>query len=214
VFGDQVPDFVCRSYTQCELMTQHYKYPILLIEFEEDKAFSLEVCCSYASCSPINLHQIAAEIKSYAKASNKYPQKKQTVAGPDDQSNFSSPILQSKIVLLTISFPRLRTIWSSSPYATSDIFNDLKANNPEPDPIKAISLGADNDPEAGAGVNSAAEEVLRSLPGITIKNYKSVMAKVRSIKELCELNLEKMKGILGAEAGKACYEFIHRGDKQ
>lgn len=32
------------SYTQCELMTQHYKYPVLLIEFEEDKAFSLEVC--------------------------------------------------------------------------------------------------------------------------------------------------------------------------
>ena len=30
-------------YTQCELMTQHYKYSILLIEFEEDKAFSLDV---------------------------------------------------------------------------------------------------------------------------------------------------------------------------
>lgn len=195
-------------------MSQHYKYPILLIEFEEDKAFSLEVCCSHANCSLINSQQIAAEIKSYAKASNKYPQKKQAaVAGPDDQSNFSSPILQSKIVLLTISFPRLRIIWSSSPYATSDIFNDLKANNPEPDPIKAISLGADNDPEAGAGVNSTAEEVLRSLPGITMKNYKSVMAKVRSIKELCEINFEQMKGILGAEAGKVCYEFIHRGEK-
>jgi DNA excision repair protein ERCC-4 len=166
------------------------------------------------NCSLINLRQIVTEIKSYAKASNKYPQKKQAVAGPDDQSNFSSPILQSKIVLLTIAFPRLRIIWSSSPYATSDIFNDLKANNPEPDPIKAISLGADNDPEAGAGVNSAAEEVLRSLPGITMKNYKSVMAKVKSIKELCEMNFEQMKGILGAEAGKACYEFIHRGDKQ
>lgn len=88
----------------------------------------------------------------------------------------------------------------------------MKANNPEPDPIKAISLGADNDPEVGAGVNSAAEEVLRSLPGITTKNYKAVMAKVRSIKELCELDSEQMKRILGAEAGKACYEFIHRGD--
>ncbi len=53
VFGDHIPDFVPRSYTQCELMTQHYKYPILLIEFEEDKAFSLEVCYSYASCSPL-----------------------------------------------------------------------------------------------------------------------------------------------------------------
>jgi ERCC4-type nuclease len=32
----------CR-YTQCELMSVHYKQPILLIEFEENKSFSLEV---------------------------------------------------------------------------------------------------------------------------------------------------------------------------
>ena len=30
-------------YTQCELMSVHYKHPILLIEFEEDKAFTLDV---------------------------------------------------------------------------------------------------------------------------------------------------------------------------
>lgn len=29
-------------YTQCELMSVHYKNPVLLIEFEEDKAFSLD----------------------------------------------------------------------------------------------------------------------------------------------------------------------------
>lgn len=32
----------CR-YSQCELMSVHYKQPILLIEFEEHKSFSLEV---------------------------------------------------------------------------------------------------------------------------------------------------------------------------
>lgn len=30
-------------YTQCELMSVHYKQPVLLIEFEEQKSFSLEV---------------------------------------------------------------------------------------------------------------------------------------------------------------------------
>jgi len=30
-------------YTQCELMSSHYDKPMLLIEFEEHKAFSLEV---------------------------------------------------------------------------------------------------------------------------------------------------------------------------
>ena len=33
-----------KRYTQCELMSVHYKHPVLLIEFEEDKAFSLDVC--------------------------------------------------------------------------------------------------------------------------------------------------------------------------
>ena len=37
--------FFCR-YTQCEVMSTYYKYPILLIEFEEDKSFSLDVSCS------------------------------------------------------------------------------------------------------------------------------------------------------------------------
>src|SRR6266545_7309276 len=134
------------SYSQCELMSQHYKYPILLIEFEEDKAFSLEVRIETFLLCGLIFRQIVTEIKSYAKASNKYPQKKPKQQGPDEQSNFSSPILQSKIILLTLTFPRLRIIWSSSPYATSDIFNDLKANNPEPEPMKAITIGADNDP--------------------------------------------------------------------
>lgn len=31
------------SYTQCELMSAHYKQPMLLIEWEENKSFSLEV---------------------------------------------------------------------------------------------------------------------------------------------------------------------------
>lgn len=38
------PDRGPCSYTQCELMSVHYKQPILLIEFEEHKSFSLEVC--------------------------------------------------------------------------------------------------------------------------------------------------------------------------
>ena len=30
-------------YTQCEMMSVHYKQPILLIEFEQNKSFSLQV---------------------------------------------------------------------------------------------------------------------------------------------------------------------------
>ncbi|KAG1811990.1 hypothetical protein EV424DRAFT_1419210 [Suillus variegatus] len=197
-----IPDLVAsfnsgRLYTQCELMSVHYKQPILLIEFEENKSFSLET--------------VAESAKSYAKPTSKYPAKKST--GPTD-SDRAPPSIQSKLVLLMLHFPRVRIIWSSSPYGTADIFNDLKANAFEPDPNRAIAIGAEEDTEAGAGINAAAEELLRCLPGVTAKNVKYVMNKVGSVRELCELDRKGVQDILGVEPGNACYDFMHRGERK
>ncbi|KAJ8703445.1 DNA repair protein RAD16 [Pleurotus ostreatus] len=182
-----------RLYTQCELMSVHYKHPVLLIEFEEDKAFSLE---------------IVSDMKSYVKPTAKYPQKK----GGGIEGNQAVTTLQSKIVLLLLHFPRVRIIWASSPYATVEIFQELKQANPEPDPVKAISVGAEDDAELGAGINSAAEELLRSLPGITAKNVHYVMSKAKNVREFCGLCLGQVQEILGNEPGKLCWEFMHRGE--
>ncbi|KAF9221255.1 hypothetical protein BS17DRAFT_270634 [Gyrodon lividus] len=197
-----IPDLVSsfnsgRLYTQCELMSVHYKQPILLIEFEENKAFSLDT--------------VSETTKTYAKPSTKYPAKK---SGTSTELERAPPSIQSKLVLLTLHFPRVRIIWSSSPYATADIFSDLKANNFEPDPTRAIAIGAEEDPEAGAGVNAAAEELLRCLPGITAKNAKYVMSKVGSVRQLCELSREEVQGILGVEPGNLCWDFMHRGERK
>lgn len=195
--SDLVQSFTSgRLYTQCELMSVHYKHPVLLIEFEEDKAFSLD---------------IVSDLKKYAKQSSKFPPKKKSGAGPDD--NTPSTSLQSKLVLLTLTFSRLRLIWSSSPYSSAEIFTDLKSNRFEPDVHKAIAVGAEEDPEAGTGVNTAAEEVLRCLPGITAKNVKYVMSRIHTVRDFCEMNLEGVQEILGVEPGKKCYEFMHRGEK-
>ncbi|KAJ7274649.1 hypothetical protein C8J57DRAFT_1312429 [Mycena rebaudengoi] len=197
-----LPDLVSsfnsgRLYTQCELMSVHYKHPVLLIEFEEDKAFSLEV---------------VSQLKSFVKPTGKYPAKKP--GGSAEQDGQSSPLLQSKLVLLMLSFPRVRIIWASSPYATAEIFADLKKNMPEPSPSVAVAVGAEEDPEAGAGVNAAAEELLRCLPGITAKNVKYVTSKIRNVRELCEMTMPQVQGILGIEPGKACWEFMHQGESR
>ncbi|KAJ7591596.1 hypothetical protein C8J56DRAFT_935948 [Mycena floridula] len=200
--SDLVSSFTSgRLYTQCELMSVHYKNPVLLIEFEEDKAFSLE---------------LVSEIKQYGKQNNRFQNKKKPSGGPgggQSENGPSAPSIQSKLVLLTLTFPRVRIIWSSSPYATAEIFNDLKADRAEPDPTKAITIGAEEDPDAGAGVNAAAEELLRSLPGITAKNVKYVMSKVTNMRELCEMDLNQVQELLGAVPGKACYEFMHKGER-
>lgn len=152
------------------------------------------------------------DAKSYVKPTGKYPTKKKPV-GPQEAELPATSSIQSKLVLLTLTFPRVRIIWSSSPYATAEIFKDLKANNPEPDPARAVVVGAEEDPEAGAGVYAPAEELLRTLPGITARNVKFVMGKVGSVRELCAMSLEEVQEILGVEPGKACWDFIHRGEQ-
>jgi DNA excision repair protein ERCC-4 len=47
-----------------------------------------------------------------------------------------------------------------------EIFNDLKLNDPEPGPSMAIAVRAEEDLDVGAGINTAAEELLRSLLGV------------------------------------------------
>ncbi|KAG8990563.1 hypothetical protein FRB90_001720 [Tulasnella sp. 427] len=198
-----VPDLIQsfnsgRLYTQCELMSAHYTYPILLIEFEESKSFSL---------------QTLAETKSGAK-------KKQAEKGKDNgpkPSNANDSLIQSKLVLLTLSFPRLRVIWSSSPHASVDIIRELKTNFPEPDVLKAVSIGVEEDGGEGAqleDVNTLAEDLLRALPGIGTKNLRYVMNRVESVAALCEMSLEELEELLGVEPGKKCHEFIHKGLKQ
>ena len=75
-------------------------------------------------------------------------------------------------------------------------------------------VGAEEDPDAneggGNGVNTAAEDLLRTLPGISAKNVGYVMSKVESVKALCEMSLESIQELLGVEPGKACYEFLHQ----
>ncbi|GAA6044561.1 hypothetical protein JCM8097_006747, partial [Rhodosporidiobolus ruineniae] len=121
-----IPDLISsfnsgRLFQQCELMTAHYKQPILLIEFDEKKSFNLE---TYVENRP---------------------------------SSASSDVdLRSKLVLLTISFPKLRIMWSSSPYQTVEIFRDLKQNRDEPDSDKAVLVGVEEGEGGGGGGGGAA----------------------------------------------------------
>ncbi|KAG8686724.1 hypothetical protein FRC08_012350 [Ceratobasidium sp. 394] len=185
-----VPDLISsfnsgRLYTQCEMMTAHYKQPVLLIEFEENKSFSLEAF---------------QDPRPAARKRDKSDK------GPSADSLYE---IQSKLVLLTLAFPQLRIIWSSSPYATADIFADFKANHREPDPALAISIGAEGTAEGDEAVNQLAEEMLRALPGVNQMNYRTIMNHVGSVREFCELGLGEMQKLMGDEPGKTCHTFIN-----
>ncbi|KAG5437732.1 hypothetical protein PCANB_000445 [Pneumocystis canis] len=117
-------------------------------------------------------------------------------------SNINTNNLQSKLVLLTIAFPKLRIIWSSGFYATCDIFVELKKNHSEPDPVKAASLGLRDDEDNA--------DFLLSIPKISLENYKNIIYNVRNICDLSNLEEKQIIDLIGPESGKAVYSFFNK----
>lgn len=169
-----------RLYTQCEAMSIHYQHPILLIEFDQDRAFTLEALGEAKHAKTITARTSATELD-----------------------------VQSKLVLLTLSFPRLRLIWSSSPYATAEIFSDLKQNHDEPDAGAAAAIGMDDDVVGEHTFHLTPVDMLRAMPGVTAKNYVYLTNHVESIQALCAMPLAAIQELIGSEPGKKLHAFLH-----
>ncbi|KEY68646.1 hypothetical protein S7711_00525 [Stachybotrys chartarum IBT 7711] len=170
-----------RLYNQAETMFQHYKSPMLLIEFDQNKSFTLE---PFADLS----------------------------GNPSSVSASSAPSdLQSKLVLLTLAFPKLRIIWSSSPYQTAEIFESLKTQQEEPDPIAAVRAGLDKDMKAeDQAFNQEPQEMLGVVPGITPQNIKNIVLEAENIREVANMSKEELEPKVGKVAARSIYGFFNR----
>ena len=170
-----------RLYNQAETMLLHYKSPMLLIEFDQNKSFTLE---PFADLSG-SLSSVSS-------------------------SNASSD-LQSKLVLLTLAFPRLRIIWSSSPYQTAEIFESLKTQEPEPDPIAAVRIGLEGGQRVeDQSFNREPQDMLRVIPGVTGKNIKNLVVEMGSLKEVANATVEELEPAVGKEAGRQIHRFFNK----
>ena len=169
-----------RLFNQAETMLQHYKNPFLLIEFDQNKSFTLD---------PF------ADLSSSASA----------LKLPDNDNKD----LQSKLVLLTLSFPRLKIIWSSSPYQTAEIFEELKKSQDEPDPLKAvqIGLGEDEDP-SDKTFNQTPQDMLRCVPGVDGKVLGRLVLETRDLQEVANMSLDDLDPMIGREAGRRIVKFF------
>jgi len=170
-----------RLFNQAETLLQHYKYPFLLIEFDQNKSFTLDPFADLTS-SLSNLKL------------------------PDSNE---SRDLQSKIVLLTLSFPRLKIIWSSSPFQTAQIFEELKKQQEEPDPLTAVRIGlGDDEAEGERTFNTGPQDLLRAIPGVSGKNAARLYLECRSVLEVANMQLEELDPLVGREAGRQIVRFF------
>jgi len=183
-----------RLHSQATAMVRSYQKPVLLIEFDASRPFAL-----------MNSPELPGEI---------------------DVTH-----IISKMVLLITAFPTLRIMWSRSPHATVDIFMALKQRMPEPDAETAAAIGTDGETPAAAAQelgaaaapapvqllrnmdarNDTAIDVLRSLPGVTGGNYRTILSCVDSLAELCSLPLPLLSDIMGPGHGAQLHAFLHRG---
>jgi DNA excision repair protein ERCC-4 len=170
-----------RLYNQAETMLLHYKSPMLLIEFDQNKSFTLEPFAD-----------LSGSLSSMS------------------SSNPSSD-LQSKLVLLTLAFPKLKIIWSSSPYQTAEIFESLKTQEAEPDPIQAVKIGLEGGQKAeDQSFNREPQDMLRVVPGVTGKNVKNLIVEMGNIKEVANATVDELEPSVGKEAGRQIYRFFNK----
>ncbi|ODV94261.1 hypothetical protein PACTADRAFT_44994 [Pachysolen tannophilus NRRL Y-2460] len=191
-----IPDLISsfksgRLYQQCEQMFRHYELPTLLIEFEENKSFSLD---------PFS------ELRT--RLTNNFSGK-----GTSDPitSKLLQQDIQSKLIMLLLAFPKLKIIWSSSPYQTAQIILELKAKQDEPDPSIAVSVGLDDHDDAVDGppqYNDAAIDLIQNIPGINNVNYHLIIRKIRNIRELVNMPEEELGEIIGKEAARKATNFF------
>jgi DNA excision repair protein ERCC-4 len=173
-----------RLFNQAETMMEYYKKPMLLIEFDQSRSFTLE------------------------------PFSDLTVSNSAGSGALSNPDLQSKLVILTLAFPRLGIIWSSSPYQTAEIFTELKKNEDEPDPVKAAGIGAAEfgvgDGETVRAFNTIPMDMLREVPGVTDKNAYVISAEVESLTQLANISEDDLAKLIGREAARQVHRFFNR----
>lgn len=171
-----------RLFNQVEAMMEHYKYPMLLIEFDQNKSFTLE---PFSDLSAPSTSSLAS----------------------------SAPDLQAKLVMLTLAFPRLKIIWSSSPYQTASIFSELKKGTPEPDPLKAVQIGLDpnvSGTDEMRTFNAVGQELLRAVPGVTEKAAMNIMLECENMREVANLEEWELRLLVGTEAARRIHRFFNR----
>jgi DNA excision repair protein ERCC-4 len=174
-----------RLYEQCERLCKYYSHPALLIEFDNNQSFSLE---------PFSESRIRSN----------------TIKTPHPSaSSRMQEEIQKDLAALVINFPKMKVLWSSSPYQTAELMMELKADREEPDIVKAVNAGLDEEKQKdNLELSNNIIALLQNIPGITNIDYYLIMRKIKDVKKLITLKRHELVKIVGDDLGGKIYEYI------
>ncbi|KAK9499241.1 hypothetical protein O3M35_002314 [Rhynocoris fuscipes] len=125
----------------------------------------------------------------------------------------SSNDIRAKLQLLTLHFPRLRIVWSPSPFATAQLFHELKDGKEEPSATVAAAIGNEDahlEDERLDKYNIEIQDFVTKLPGINSKNINQLLNKGKSLSHILTLSKEELSEILGNSAnGELLFKALH-----
>lgn len=111
---------------------------------------------------------------------------------------------------MTLHFPQLRLIWSPSPIATAQLFEELKQGHPEPDSSTALGLGIEETATDEDKFNPGIQKFLSNLPGVTNKNINLLLLKGKSLNYLLSLSQKEISDVIfNSSEAEMLYNSIH-----
>lgn len=161
---------------QVKNLAKFYKYPTLLIEFDDSQSFSLEPFSErgvYSTATSSTVHPISSKLMQEE--------------------------IQREISAIVMKYPTLKIIWSSSPLQTVNIILDLKTNRQQPDPLKCVEYGSTKGRKNGNKKTDNSNrkiKMLLSIPGLSNVDYYNIKKRIKKYGDLVKMTSEELRNIV------------------
>lgn len=193
-----------RLFNQAENMRRFYKLPVLLIEFSQGKAFSLqdsseigtEISASniISKLSLLILHFPSLRI-IWSRSPHATVELFKAVKKNQDEPDVETAMALGNGLPVETSSAKV----NGSTAETGSTGDDNSAAS-----AAAASVGG-----AGSYYNTSAVDVLKKLPGISEHNYRKVLAKVESLADLSRMTQDELAAIIGKGGAKKLHAFFN-----
>lgn len=190
-----------------------------------DYILSPEICVERKSISDLIGSLNSGRLYNQAIAMTRYYAKPMLLIEFDENKPFcfqgnyyvskdmKSSEITAKLQLLTIHFPRLKLVWSPSPNATAQLFEELKKGKEEPDAARAAQIGIDSEGDeriAAEKYNCNIQDFVAKLPGVNTKNLRLILNRGHSLDHLIQLNLDELVEMVGNKNdAQLLYRALH-----
>ena len=118
-----------------------------------------------------------------------------------------------KLILLTITFPQLRLIWSPSPLFSAETFEYLKVDHEQPDAAAATNITSEQLPveQYSDKFDLEAKEFLLCLPGVNLFNVHRLMRACVNLKDMMKKSQQELSEVMESEKNaKVLYDCLHK----